>query len=82
MIEIILGIEIIVLAVILVVAVLFQSGKERGLSGSIVGGSESFGAKSKKAKKDAFLNAITTVIAITFAVVALALYIYITTSLK
>ena len=82
MIEIILGIALIVLAIILVVAVLFQSGKERGLSGSIVGGSDSFGGKSKKAKRDALLNTITTVLSIAFAVIAVALYIYIATSLK
>ena len=73
--EIILGIVLIVLAAVLVVAVLFQSGKEKGLSGSIVGGADSFGGKSKKAKKDAMLNKLTTVLTIVFAVVAVALYI-------
>lgn len=82
MIEIILGIVLIVLAAILVVAVLFQSGKERGLSGSIVGGSDSFGGKSKKAKRDALLNSITTVLSIAFAVIAVALYIYVATNIK
>ena len=83
MIEIILGIVLIVLAAILVVAVLFQSGKERGLSGSIAGGSDSFGGtKSKKAKRDALLNSITTVLSIAFAVIAVALYIYVATNIK
>ena len=77
MIEWILGIVLIVLAVILVVAVLLQSGKEKGLSGSIVGGADTFGGKSKKAKKDALLSRLTTILAIVFAVVAVALYIYI-----
>ena len=80
--EIILGIVLIVLAAVLVVAVLFQSGKEKGLSGSIVGGADSFGGKSKKAKKDAMLNKLTTVLTIVFAVVAVALYIYVTTLAK
>lgn len=80
-IEIILGIVLIVLAAILVVAVLFQSGKEKGLSGSIVGGAETFGGKSKKAKRDALLNRLTTILSITFAVIAVVLYIYVTTKL-
>ena len=80
--EIVLGIVLIVLAAVLVVAVLFQSGKEKGLSGSIVGGAESFGGKSKKAKKDAMLNKLTTVLTIVFAVVAVVLYIYVTTLSK
>ena len=78
MIEIILGIVLIVLAAILVVAVLFQSGKERGLSGSIVGGADSFGGKSKKAKRDSLLNKLTTILSIVFAVLAVVLYIYVT----
>ena len=77
MIEWILGIVLIVLAVFLVVAVLLQSGKEKGLSGSIVGGADTFSGKSKKAKKDALLSRLTTILAIVFAVVAVALYIYI-----
>ena len=82
MIEIILGIVLIVLAAILVVAVLFQSGKERGLSGSIVGGSDSFGGRSKKAKRDALLNTLTTILSIAFAILAVVLYIYVATTLK
>ena len=77
MIEWILGSLIIVLAAFLVVAVLLQSGKEKGLSGSIVGGADTFGGKSKKAKKDALLNRLTTILAIVFAVLAVVLYIYI-----
>ena len=76
MIEWILGSLIIVLAAFLVVAVLLQSGKEKGLSGSIVGGADTFGGKSKKAKKDALLNTLTTILTIVFAVLAVVLYIY------
>ena len=80
-IELIFGIIIIVLAAILVVAVLFQSGKEKGLSGSIVGGADAFGGKSKKAKRDAQLNKLTTVLSIVFTVLAVVLYIYVTTNM-
>lgn len=78
--EWIFGIILVVLAGVLVVTVLLQSGKEKGLSGTIVGGADSFGGKSKKAKQDATLNKITTVLTIVFAVVAVALYIYVATA--
>ena len=72
-----LGILIIVLAIVLVVAVLFQTGKEKGLSSTIAGGSDSFGGKSKKAKLDAQLNTLTTILSIVFAVLSVALYLII-----
>ena len=78
--EWIFGIILVLLAGVLVVAVLLQSGKEKGLSGTIVGGVDSFGGKSKKAKQDAMLNKLTTVLTIVFAVVAVALYIYVATA--
>ena len=79
-IEWILGGIIIIAAIVLVLAVLFQSGKEKGLSGSIVGSADAFGGKSKKAKRDAQLNTLTTVLTVVFAVLAVALYIYVATS--
>jgi len=75
--EIIFGSIIIVMAAFLVIAVLMQSGKEKGLSGSIVGGGDSFFGKSKKAKKDAFLNTLTTILSIFFAVLSVVMYIVI-----
>ncbi len=73
--ETILGILIIVMALVLIVAVLFQSGKEKGLSSSIAGGADNFGGKSKKAKLDSQLNAVTTILSIAFAVLSVVLYI-------
>ena len=78
-IELIFGILIIIMAAVLVVAVLFQSGKEKGLSGSIVGSADTFGGKAKKAKRDALLSKLTTILAIAFAVLAVVLYIYVAT---
>ena len=75
--EIIFGIIIIAMAAVLVATVLMQSGKEKGLSGSIVGGGDSFFGKSKKAKKDALLNTVTTVLSIVFAVLTVVMYIVI-----
>ena len=47
MLDIILGIILLVLAVALVALVLFQSGKDKKLSGTIAGGAETFFGKSK-----------------------------------
>ena len=77
--EIIFGIIIMILATFLVLAVLFQSGKEKGLSGSIVGSGETNFGKSKKAKKDAMLSTATTILSIIFAVLTVVMYIIIAT---
>ncbi len=77
--EWVFGTIIFLLAAFLVVAVLFQSGKEKGLSGTIVGGSESFFGKSKSNKSDRILNLLTTILSVVFAVLAVVMYIIIAT---
>ena len=67
----IFGIVLLVLAVALVVLVLFQSGKDKRLSGTIAGGAETFFGKSKAADANKALSVVTTVVAIVFAVVVL-----------
>ena len=57
--EIALGIVLLVLAAALVVLVLFQSGKDRGLSGTIAGGSDTFFGKSNSVNKDKVLSTAT-----------------------
>ena len=74
-IEWILGIILMVLAVFLVVAVLLQSGKDKRLSGTIAGGSETYYGKNKGRSWDKILARATTVVAIIFAVVAVAMYV-------
>ncbi len=64
----------IIIAVILVGVVLFQSGKSAGLSGSIAGGSETFFGKNKGRTIDAILEKWTSVIAILFLITSIALY--------
>lgn len=60
----------------LVVAVLLQQGKSKGgLSGTIVGGAETFYGKDKTMQRDRLLSRMTTVAAIVFAVLVLALYV-------
>lgn len=76
-IEWILGISLMVLAVFLVVAVLLQSGKDKRLSGSIAGGSETYFGKSKGRSWDKILSRVTTVVAIVFAALVVFTYVYI-----
>lgn len=64
----------IIIAVILVGVVLFQSGKSAGLSGSIAGGSETFFGKNKGRTIDAILEKWTSVIAILFLITSIVLY--------
>ena len=68
--ELALGIILMVLAAVLVVLVLIQSGKEKSLSGTIAGAGESFFSKNKGKTKEKRLSIITTVFAILFVVLA------------
>ena len=73
--EITLGIIITVIAAVLIVCVLFQSGKEKGLSGSIAGSAEGFFAKNKIQTRDKILSRITTVLSIILVIVVVVMYI-------
>jgi preprotein translocase subunit SecG len=66
---------LLLLAVSLVVLVLFQSGKDKRLSGTIAGGAETFFGKTKAASYDKVLSIITTVVAVVFTVLVLAMYL-------
>jgi len=56
----------VVLCVILIAIVLFQSGKQQGLSGSIGGGAETFFGKNRARTMDAILAKCTAVVAVLF----------------
>ena len=59
----------------LVVAVLLQEGKSKGgLSGTIVGGTETFYGKEQGIRRDRMLSRLTTIAAIVFVVLVLAVY--------
>lgn len=73
--EIILGIVLLVLAVALIALVLMQQGKDKKLSGAIAGGSDTFYGKSGGAGKDKILSVATTVCAIVFVVIVIAMYL-------
>ena len=72
--EIALGIVLLVLAAALVVLVLFQSGKDKGLSGTIAGGSDTFFGKSSSVNKDKVLSTATAIVSVLFAVLVLVMY--------
>jgi len=63
------------LCVLLIAIVLFQSGAQQGLSGSIAGGAETFFGKNKARTLDGILAKCTTVVAILFVATSLALTI-------
>lgn len=75
MIEYIFGGLLLVMALFLVVAVLFQSGKDKRLSGSIAGGAETFFGKAKGSSMDKMLSKLTTIVSIIFMIVVIAMYI-------
>ncbi len=72
-----IGIVLIVAAVFLIVAVLLQSGKEKGMSGAIGGSasSDTYYGKNKANSRDYILNKLTTVVAIVFAVLVIVSFV-------
>lgn len=59
-----------------VVAVLLQQGKSKGgLSGTIVGGTETFYGKEKGVQRDRLLSRITTIAAIVFVLLVIVVYL-------
>ncbi len=63
----------VVLALVLIVVVLMQSGKSAGLSGSVGGGAETFFGKNKAKTLDGMLEKLTVVLAFLFIVTSLVL---------
>ena len=74
----ILGSVLMALSVALVILVLMQSGKDKGLSGTIAGGAETFFGKNKSSTLDKVLSRITIVLSIAIVAIVIALIIVIT----
>ena len=72
--ELALGIVLIVLSLAIVALVLFQSGKDKRLSGTIAGGAETFFGKSKANDYNKALSVITTIVAIVFVGIVLTMF--------
>lgn len=75
MVETILGIILLVLAVGLVALVLMQQGKNKKLSGTIAGGSETFFGKSKSGDSNKMLSLVTAIVSIVFVCLVVAMYL-------
>lgn len=73
--QIALGIILLVAAVFLIIAVLLQNGKSKGLSGTISGGAETFFGKNKAKTIDKKLSVLTTVVAVIFVVITLVVFV-------
>ena len=73
--EIAFGVVLLVLALALVVLVLFQSGKDKRLSGTIAGGAETFFGKTKGSDVSKTLSTVTAIVAAVFAVLVLVMYL-------
>ena len=74
----VLGSVLMVLSVALIILVLMQSGKDKGLSGTIAGGAETFFGKNKSSTLDKVLSRITIVLSIAIVAIVIALIIVIT----
>ena len=68
-----LMIVLLIVSVFLIISVLMQSSNSDGLSGSIAGGAEQLFGKKKSRGYDVLLAKITTVAAIIYIVVSLAI---------
>ena len=74
--NIVLAILLFLAAIFLIVAVLIQSGKDKGVSSAITGGaSETYYGRNKGKSKDKKLSLITTIVAIVFVLLAIVAYI-------
>lgn len=65
----------VILAIGLIAIVLFQSGAQQGLSGSIAGGAETFFGKNKARSMDGILAKCTAIVAVLFIITSIALFI-------
>lgn len=75
--EYVLGGFMIAMALFLMVMVLMQTGKDKRLSGSIAGGTDTYFGKSKGRSWDKILARATTVVAILFAILTVVTYVLI-----
>ena len=71
------GIPLLVLAVALIALILVQQGKDKKLSSSIAGGSDTFFGKGKSANTDKILSIATAITSALFALVVLAMFLVI-----
>ena len=78
---IVLGSLLIALGVIVTALVLMQSGKSKGLSGSIAGGADTFFGKSRGSALDKILSKLTIVCSILIVGISIALVVVISVTM-
>ena len=71
--KIILTVLEVIASIVLIAVVMFQSGKESGLSGAIAGNTESYMSKGKAAGRDKMLASITKWVALVWIALTLIL---------
>lgn len=71
----VLGVILVVLSVFLAVIIAKQTGKEEGLSGTIVGNSETYFGKNKGGNKDAILSKLTIIGSVLLVILVFVLVI-------
>ena len=69
----VMGGILIALAVALVAMILMQTGKEKGLSGTITGGADTYFGKAGGSKKERMLFKLTVIGTVIFVVLTIAL---------
>ncbi|MBQ8439724.1 MAG: preprotein translocase subunit SecG [Clostridia bacterium] len=72
-IQLVLGAILVILAAVLIVLVLKQSGKEKGLSGTIAGGAETYFGKNQGQSTDKKLSKATIVLTVLIVIITVAL---------
>ena len=75
MLEFILLAILLLSAVFIIVAVIFQKSADEGLSGTIAGGNESFYGKEKSAHSDKLWFKLTLIVSVVFVVAVLLAYV-------
>ena len=73
--QIIVAVFQLLASIVLIAVIMFQSGKESGLSGALSGSSDSYMSKNKKGNLDAMLASSTKWIALVWGVLTLVLCI-------
>ena len=68
-----LMINLLISSIVLIISILLQESKSDGLSGSIAGGAEQLFGKRKSRGYDALLSRVTTVCAVIYIIVSLAI---------
>lgn len=75
MLEYVLLAVLLLSAVFIIVAVIFQKSADEGLSGTIAGGNETFYGKEKSAHTDKLWFRLTLIVSIVFVVAVLLAYV-------